>query len=135
MFIILIVLTLIGAIVLALILFLNNDKSAKAEVPTIDEILEQSVDIPEITTNLLDGRFVVIQFKVQTDSKKTKEELEKRSFQVKNIIIQEVSEMTAKEFQGRAGKEDLEKLLKLRINELMSEGTVEKVYITSFILQ
>ena len=51
-----------------------------------------SVDIKEITTNLASNDFIRISFKIQTDSKKAKEELEKRDFQVNNIIILELSE-------------------------------------------
>ena len=48
--------------------------------PTIDEMIEATVDIPEITTNLASNDFIRISFKIQTDSKKAKEELEKRKF-------------------------------------------------------
>jgi flagellar FliL protein len=72
---------------------------------------------------------------VQTENKKAKEELEKRGFQVKNIIIAELSEMKATELTGKKGKEKLQDTLKTRIKELMEEGKVEKVYITSSILQ
>lgn len=43
--------------------------------------------------------------------------------------------MKATELTGKKGKEKLQDTLKTRINELMEEGKVEQVYITSSILQ
>ena len=125
---------LVGVIAVVAVTKLSDSTSAKDE-PSIDEILKWSVEIPEITTNLEGNDFIKISFMVQTDSKKAKEELEKRNFQVNNIIITELSEMKAKELTGKKGKEQLQATLKQRINGLMKEGKVEKVYITSSILQ
>jgi flagellar FliL protein len=135
MLIIITTITLIGAVSLVLIMKFTQADKEKVNDPTIDEIVEYSVDIPEITTNLHNGDFVRVQFKIQTENKKAREELEKRDFQVKNIIIQEVSEMSTEQFQGREGKVNLETIIMDRINELMQEGKVMRVYTTSFILQ
>jgi flagellar FliL protein len=112
---------------------LQNGKDTKD--PTIDDILKTSVDIPEITTNLAGDAYIKISFKIQTDSKAAKNELTKRDFQVKNIIIEELSEKKAQDLQGKAGKLQLENTLKLKINELMQDGKVVKVYITESLLQ
>ena len=72
-------------------MLLNTNNQSKDSEPTIDEVLEMSVDIKEITTNLASNDFIRISFKIQTDSKEAKEELEKRDFQVNNIIILELS--------------------------------------------
>lgn len=133
MLIILIAITLVGAV--AVVVVLKVTGAEKAEGPSIDEVLEASVDIPEITTNLAGDDFIRISFKIQTDSKKAKEELEKRDFQVKNIIIHLLSEKTSEEIQGNEGQTQLETQLKDEINELMQEGKVEKVYITGSLLQ
>ncbi|UII57418.1 flagellar basal body-associated protein FliL [Cytobacillus spongiae] len=133
MIILLVAITLVGAIALVVVLKFTGDDAAKE--PTIDEVLEASVDIPEITTNLATDDFIRISFKIQTDSKKAKEELEKRDFQVKNIIIQELSEMKAEELQGKDGKVKLQDDLKTKINEVMQEGKIEMVYITQALLQ
>ncbi|MDM5223749.1 flagellar basal body-associated protein FliL [Peribacillus sp. NJ11] len=134
MLIILVVITLVGVIAVVVVTKLSDPTSAE-EKPSIDEIVESSVEIPEITTNLAGNDYIKISFMVQTENKKAKEELEKRSFQVKNIIITELSEMKAEELTGKKGKEKLQEALKTRMNELMEEGKVEKVYITSSILQ
>ena len=43
--------------------------------------------------------------------------------------------MKAENFKGKKGMIALEERLKQQINQVMQEGKVEQVYITSFILQ
>lgn len=133
MLIILIAITLVGAVALVVVLKFTGEEESKE--PTIDEILEASVDIMQMTTNLADDDYIRISFKIQTDNKKAKEELEKRDFQVKNIIIHTLSERTSDELRGAEGQTKLEEDLKKKISEIMQEGTVEKVYITESLLQ
>lgn len=102
--------------------------------PSIDTILKYSVDIPEITTNLKSDEYVRISFKVQTNSKKAKTELEKRDFQINNLVIQELSETNSEELEGKVGKETLESTMQNMINDLMQNGKVVKVYITSCVI-
>jgi flagellar protein FliL len=133
MMILLVTITLVGAIALVVILKFSGDEETKE--PSIEEVIENSVDIPEMTTNLMSNDFIRISFKIQTDSKKAKSELEKRDFQVNNIIIEELSELKAEELQGKKGKEMIETKVKDKVNSLMQEGMVEKVYITSMMIQ
>ena len=133
MLIIIIAMTLIG--VVALVVIMNFTDTTKTKEPTIDEIIEYSVETEKITTNLLDNNFIVVKFKIQTDSKKAKEELTKRMFQVKNIIIEEMSSMKTEQFKGKEGIIELENIIKMQINEVMTEGTVEEVYVIDFVIQ
>ncbi|PZX07859.1 flagellar FliL protein [Psychrobacillus insolitus] len=133
MLIILVCITLIGVIALLIVSQLN--KGDEEEKPSIDEIVESSVDIAEITTNLAGENFIRISLKVQTDSLEAGEELTKRDFQVKNIVITELSEMTPEQLDGKEGKVAFESSLKTKINELMDSGEVQQVYITSYIIQ
>ncbi len=133
MFILLVIIALVGAV--AIIMLLNTNNQSKDSEPTIDEVLEMSVDIKEITTNLASNDFIRISFKIQTDSKDAKEELQKRDFQVNNIIILELSGLEVEEIQGKEGQLKLEETLKTKINEILQEGKVQKVYITQFLLQ
>ena len=133
MMISLVTITLVGVIALVVILKFQGEEKAKG--PSIEEVIENSVDIPETTTNLMSNDFIRISFKIQTDSKKAKKELEKRDFQVNNIIIEELSELKAEELQGKKGKELVETKVKDKVNSLMQDGEVEKVYITSMMIQ
>ncbi|MCM3704189.1 MULTISPECIES: flagellar basal body-associated protein FliL [Cytobacillus] len=129
----LVAITLIGAIALVLITKFSGDNETKE--PTIDEVLEFSVDIPQVTANLASDDYIRISFKIQTENKKAKEELQKRDFQVKNLIIQELSEMKAEDIQGKDGQIKLQEDLKTKINGLMQEGKIVQVYITESLLQ
>jgi flagellar FliL protein len=133
MLIIMVAITLISVVALVVIMKFTDNEETKE--PTADEIVESSVDIPEITTNLADERFIKVAFKLQTDSKKAKEEAEKRNFQIQNIIIEELSEMKTEDFNGKQGKVALRNRLKEEMNKLMQEGKILEVYITSFIIQ
>ncbi|MDW0111773.1 flagellar basal body-associated protein FliL [Sporosarcina saromensis] len=126
-------LTLVGIVVL--ILSLQFKGNVGDTEPTIDEILEASVDVPEIMTNLSGRQYIKLSLKIQTDDKKAAEELAKRDFQINNIVIQELSEMTAEDFEGKAGKQAFEESIKAQLNPLMQEGEIEKVYIVSYIIQ
>ena len=132
MLIILVTITLLGIIVVGLLTQLGKEKPTG---PTIDEIVESSVDIPEITTNLADGSFVRITLKIQASDKKAGEELLKRDFQVKNIVIQELSEMEEEALEGKQGKVAFQNAIKSQVNELMQDGEITQVYITSYVLQ
>ncbi|MDF2945984.1 MAG: fliL [Bacillales bacterium] len=121
--------------VVAGIIILKLSKGDEPKEPKIEEVVASSVDIPEITTNLVGGKFIKISFKIQTDSEDAKAELEQRDFQVKDIIIKEISETDAQTLKGKDGIVNLENNIKEKINELMQEGTIIRVYTTSFILQ
>jgi len=133
--IVLVTITLVG--IIGVMLYLQLDKEVKAEPdePTIDSIIESSVDIPEITTNLSSNQYIRLSLKIQTDNLEAAEELSKREFQVNNIVIQELSEITSQELEGKVGKQAFEELLKTLLNPLMQSGEIEHVYIVSYIIQ
>ena len=90
--------------------------------PTIDDILEavrgrtrnhDEFIRPSIYPNFIEN---------PNDRKKAAAELSKRDFQVQNIVIQELSEMTSKDFEGKAGKQAFEDSIKSQLNPLMQEG-------------
>ncbi len=129
--ILLVAIILMGGI--AFVLFTQFNKPAGSQEPTIDEIVKASVEVPEITTNLADNKIVRFSLKIQTSNEDAADELTKRDFQVKNIVIQELSELEQKDLEGKQGKQVFQKSLKTKINELMQEGEVQEVYFTSFI--
>ncbi|MED3601393.1 flagellar basal body-associated protein FliL [Bacillus subtilis] len=135
MIILLIILIVIGALG-AVAYFVLGGKSEKSETKkSIDEIVASSVDVEEITTNLKSDNIIRLAIKLETDSDKSKEELEKRDFQVKDAVISLLADTNADQIEGDKGKETFKKELKDKINSYLQEGKVEKVYITSFNLQ
>lgn len=132
--IVLVTLTLLAVVAVILLTQLNKEPKAEEQTP-IEEVLLASVDIPEITTNLSDGSFTRLTLKIETDSEDAAAELTQRDHQVRNIIIYELSELTEEDLKGKQGKVLFEKAIKAQVNELMQEGEVQKVYMTSFIVQ
>jgi flagellar protein FliL len=128
----LLIIVLIGAVAAVIILNVLDKKNDNGE-PSIDEIIEYSYQTPEVTTDLSDGSFVRIQFQIVTDSKDAKQEIAKREFQVKNILIKELATMDEEAF--KSGLSNVEDILKVELNKVMSEGSIIDVYTISKILQ
>ncbi|WP_249869778.1 flagellar basal body-associated protein FliL [Oceanobacillus saliphilus] len=127
------VILLIGAIA-ALVVVLNvAGQGNEGDAQTIDDIVEYSYKSPEITTDLEDGTFVRIQFQIVTDGKKARQEIEKRDFQLKNILIKELATKTEEDF--KSGLSNLEEVVMTELNGLMTEGQVTEVYTINKILQ
>ncbi|SEB03225.1 flagellar FliL protein [Thalassobacillus cyri] len=125
-------LTVLG--IVALIIVLNIGEQQKVEGKrSIDEIIETSYETEEITTDLKDNRFVRIQFRIVTDSKDANEELQKRDFQLQNVLIKELASMEVSEFKSGLGQ--LETTVKLKLNEMMTKGEVTDVYTIKKVLQ
>lgn len=129
------IILLVGLIVGGFLYIKTYQEGLEPKKLSIDELVIASVDIPEITTNLKSKNYIKIQFKVQTDSEDAATELTKRQFQVNNLAIQELSDITREELDGKEGKIKLETLLKGKFNELLKDGEVKQVYITSYIIQ
>lgn len=136
MLIILVTLTLVGAITIVLYTQLfKEDTDGEAKALTADEIVKSSYQTEEITTNLLSSDIIRASFVIQLDNPKAKVEIEKRSFQVKDIIIQELSDREKSDFKGSAGMVEIQDAIKARINEILLEGYVVEVYINQRVIQ
>ncbi|MCG1028709.1 flagellar basal body-associated protein FliL [Virgibacillus halodenitrificans] len=126
------ILLIVAIAALIVVLNISGDKDeGKAE--SIDKIVEYAYETPEITTDLEDGSFVRIQFQILTDGKDAKEEISKRDFQLKNILIKELATMNEEKF--KTGLTDLEAEVKTKLNAVMTEGKITNVYTVSKILQ
>lgn len=132
MVIILLSILIIG--IVALIVYFKFDNQLSGE-PTIDEIVESTWQTEEITTNLNDNHIIRIQFQIQLDNKKAKNEIEKRDFQVNNTILNELSNMKAEDFNEKESLTSLEDRLQQQVNELLSDGEVTRVYTIQKIIQ
>lgn len=133
MIIILSTLTVIGVVALILVFNLNGDPNEASGERSIDEIRESSLLTEEITTDLEDGNFIRIKFRIVTDSKDALEELQKRDFQMQNVLIKELAVMDGEAF--KSGLSNLEETVKLKLNQLMEEGKVTDVYTVNKVLQ
>lgn len=137
----LIFLVTVGVIGAGAFYFVENTSStaeadeAEAEVLSAEEMAENSWELEELTTNLADDHFIKASFKIQLDSTKGKEELEKRDYQVKNAIIMDLSSRSAESLQTTEGLKEMEQALQETINKEMTKGKVVKVYITQRLIQ
>ncbi|WP_047984875.1 flagellar basal body-associated protein FliL [Ornithinibacillus californiensis] len=128
----LVIIILVGVVAAVIVLNVLDKKNDDKE-QTIDEIIEYSYQTPEITTDLSDGSFVRIQFQIVTDSKDAKEEIAKREFQVRNILIKELATMDEESF--KSGLSNVEDILTVELNKVMTEGLIQDVYTINKILQ
>ncbi|GGB30356.1 flagellar basal body-associated protein FliL [Virgibacillus dakarensis] len=129
----LVILLIAGALALVVVLNVKGDDKKSGSAQTLDDIVAYSYQTSDMTTDLQDGSFVRIQFQIVTDSKNAKEEVEKREFQLKNMLIKELANMDEEAF--KSGLSDLEDHVKQKLNEVMTEGKVTDVYTISKILQ
>ncbi|MGY4689829.1 flagellar basal body-associated protein FliL [Salibacterium sp. K-3] len=134
MLIIIISLTLVGVVAFVLFNYFSSSEEAGAE-PTIDEIIDNSWETEEITTNLNNGELFRGRFRIHAETKAGASELEKRDFQINNIIIHELAGMSADDLQSQDGIASLEETLRSDINEVMDEGNVVRVYTTERMIQ
>src|SRR5690625_3021190 len=123
---------IVGAIVF-IGLFYFGDDSTDADELSIDEMNKYSYETPEMTTDLKNGTFVRIQFRLITDGKKAAKEVSQREFQIQNMLIKALASMTEDDF--REGLSDLENTLRDDLNEVMTEGSITEVYTINKILQ
>lgn len=125
---------LVIAAVVAVVVVVNfMDESSADDSQTIDEMNQYAYTTPEVTTDLEGGSFVRIEFQIITDGKKSLKEVEKREFQIKNLLIKELSLMSEEDFSS--GLSDLETDMKDNLNEMMEDGEITDVYTVNKILQ
>ncbi len=123
--------TIIGIAAFVWVLFFSGDDS-DGEL-SLEKVVEYSYTTTELRTDLKDGNFVLIQFQFVTDSKKAKEEIQMREFQVKNEFIKESVVLTEEDFKNNLA--EIEDNLKTVMNEQMDEGKITDVYIVSKVIQ
>jgi flagellar FliL protein len=124
------------AAIVGLFLYFKYPFETKAtENLSADDLVEQSIETAEITTNLADEGFVRVKFRIQLNNEKAKEELEKRIFQLENAVIYELAGTTKQALQGQEGIVSLETNVADRVNEFLDDGEVVRVYTTQKIIQ
>lgn len=107
----------------------------KSKELSADDILATIVETEPLTTNLKSGGYIQLSFKIQTSSKKAKEELEKRDFQVRNEAIQIISSMTEVQVKSPSGMGKIETEMKDALNKLMENGSIVQIYTTNKMIQ
>ncbi|MHA6251288.1 flagellar basal body-associated FliL family protein [Oceanobacillus sp. CAU 1775] len=129
----LVVLLIASIAALVVVLNINVAGADDNKELTIEELVEYSYQTPEVTTDLQDGSFVRIQFQILTDGKDAHQEVSQRDFQLVNILIKELATMNEESF--KSGLDELEVVIKDKLNDVMTEGEIVDVYTINKILQ
>lgn len=136
MLIILVALTLIGVLTFVLYTqFFQTDEAEAEPEATIEEVVARSIETEEITTNLLTNQIIRTSFVIEAEHEDAKEELEMRNFQVENIIIGELADRSVQDLSGSEGISLVETNIRAELNELMQEGSIERVYMNQKVIQ
>lgn len=129
---ILVSLTLVAIIAIIVILYTNNSDAETER--NIDDMVKHSFETGEIMTDLSDGNFVRVQFRIVTDGKEAFNQLQLgENFQINNAIIKTLTLLEEEDF--RTGLEQIEDSIKLELNKLLDEGLVTDVFIIEKVLQ
>lgn len=138
---ILIALTIAGIATIIILIYADQDPLSSEE-RSIDDMVENSFVTEEIRTDLVDGNFVLIQFRIVANSDDAVEYLQKgEHFQINNVILKELTVLEEENF--RSGLTEIEEQIKDRLNELLddqgedseNQGEVTDVFIIDKVLQ
>ncbi len=131
MVVIMLTIIIIGLAAVIIYFKLDNDSTKES----VDDIVASSWETKEITTNTNDDQYIKIQFQFRLDNKKAKKEIEKRDFQVYDMIIDGLSSMKAEEFSQKEQLTKLENNLKSDVNAVLNDGEVIEIYTIEKIIQ
>ncbi|MFA8437496.1 flagellar basal body-associated FliL family protein [Pueribacillus sp. YX66] len=126
-------LTIIIIGLVAVIIYFKLD--GESDKQTINDVVASSWETKEITTNTNDDQFIRIQFQIQLNNKKAKKEIEKRDFQVYDIIYSELTSMKAEEFVVNEKLAQFERSVINEINQILEDGEVTQIYTIQKIIQ
>ncbi|WP_172371433.1 flagellar basal body-associated FliL family protein [Sporosarcina jiandibaonis] len=109
--------------------------SKSEKVKTVEDLTKLSIDTDIITTNLASSNFAVVQFNLLLSNDAAKEEMEKRTPEVRAAIISTVASFTKDQLTGEKGIVSLEQELLAKLNNTFDAGKVDRVLVTEFKLQ
>ncbi|MBF0144582.1 MAG: flagellar basal body-associated FliL family protein [Magnetococcales bacterium] len=81
------------------------------------------------------NRYLKSTIELEMDSEALKSELERRKAQLRDTILQLLTSKSSQELQAMEGKFRLRDELLSRINAMLVNGTVTRVYFTEFVIQ
>jgi flagellar protein FliL len=96
------------------------------------------VNVGNFTINLADQdgpRYLKVVVQAAVSSERTKEEVEHREPQMRDITISYLSSLTLSDTKGARAKEDIRESLRKRMNNMLQTGEVEDIFFTEFVTQ
>lgn len=101
----------------------------------MDEMVAQSIATGEMTTNLKDNRFAIMEYTIILSNKRAKDEAEKGLFLIKREILGVLASMDSAQLSGDDGVKKMEEAIQKRIDPILKEGKVAKVVTTRKLIQ
>jgi len=96
------------------------------------------VKVGTFTINLADQdspRYLKVVVQAAVSSERTKEEVQHREPQMRDITISYLSSLTLSDTKGARAKEDIRESLRKRMNNMLQTGEVEDIFFTEFVTQ
>ncbi|MBE3595462.1 MAG: flagellar basal body-associated FliL family protein [Hydrogenibacillus sp.] len=129
----------IVTVVLWRFVFAPADTSARPAVESaaekISKYAKYSIETGDLTTDLKDKRYILLNLTIMTDSKKAADTLEGALFIVKREVIGVLSEMTSDELFTEAGVAEMERAVAERLQAYLPEGHIVQVATTKKVIQ
>ncbi|OEF98615.1 flagellar basal body-associated FliL family protein [Desulfuribacillus alkaliarsenatis] len=136
--IILIALSLLAIVsVLAYMLFYDGtlDDNDEPRPVSGSDVQELAIKTDKITTNLADGRMIILTLSLLAEDRRSRDELQQRMVQVNDLIITTLHSQTRKDFETTEGLESYKLLLLQRLNQIMERGTIIDVFYIEKVIQ
>ncbi|NRD79375.1 flagellar basal body-associated FliL family protein [Bacillus sp. BRMEA1] len=111
------------------------EAKAKAEQPSIDDLINNSIDVDPVTTNFSDGGYIKAQFKLITNSQKNADEIKKLPFRLEDTIIQTINQMKKEDAVGPNGFTLIENNVKNDLNKALGKTYFTRVYLVDKLIQ
>jgi flagellar FliL protein len=125
-------------------MFMAGDPEEVQEAQTSRKIEESNVAIlcplESFIVNLLDKaglgkRYLKVTMELEVNSEQDKGLVEKSTAKLRDTILLLLSGLSFSDINTIEGKVELKKWLLTRINQILGEGTVEKIYFSEFVVQ
>ncbi|RKQ84199.1 flagellar basal body-associated FliL family protein [Brockia lithotrophica] len=115
----------------------KESPSAASDRPKVApaDYAKYSVESGDITTDLKDNHYVVVNFTIVADSAQAQDFLKKNLFLVQREILGVLSECKAEEFKTDSGLRSVEERVAQRLDGVVEGGHVVKVFATKKIVQ
>jgi flagellar FliL protein len=93
-----------------------------------------STEIKDVLTNLSSGDFIKISFTFVLSNENGKEEFELLDFKIRHIINLTLADLSPEEIKGSQGNDFVSSTIMNKINQVLEEGKVREVNITSLVI-
>ncbi len=111
---------------------------AAAAQPSKEDMPGPQFQMRELTVNLADAsgdRFLRCRVVLELSGPELEKELKARENQIRDRVIAYLSSLRFEDTQGIAGKEEIRRGIRSRINALLNTGQVKAVYFSDFVVQ